>query len=291
VSYIYFFTIKHFYFHISIVRFYRGKLYCTTRANTMDSILQSIGTTVLEYHNHKVVIADWSLVGPILKKWSRNRDADELRVQEIANHILSGGFVPPILHVADLDSEGLVCYDGNHRRSAFMKVPLPPDFKVVLDILCKATQRGVFECFENINKSVQVPAIYTDDTSSTSVKQDILSVVQQFEKQYKAFVSTSNRPNAPNFNRDILIETLYNFWKDHQGTYSVKDIQEALKILNTLYDTRKIDPGINRIRSSTLRKCQQHHFWIFKDRLLNTEHLQNVLENKYSKESGNYHFY
>lgn len=256
----------------------------------MDSILQSIGTTVLEHHNHKVVVAEWSLVGPVLKKWSRNRDADERRVQDIMNHILTGGFVPPILHVADVIGEGLVCYDGNHRRAAFMKVPLPEGFKVVLDILCNATQRSVFECFENINKSVQVPAIYTEDIGSTSVKQDILGVVQQFERQYKAFVSTSNRPNAPNFNRDVFTEALYNFWKDHQGSYSVHDIHEALKLLNTLYDTGKINVRVNSMKPGTVKKCQQHHFWIFKDRHLNTEHLQNILNNKYTKECGSYHF-
>ena len=251
----------------------------------MDSILQTVGTTVLEYHNHKIIIAEWSLVGPILKKWSRNREADSLRVQEIANHVCEGEFVPPVLHVADLKEEGLVCYDGNHRRAAFMQVSLPTGFKVVLDVLCNATQRSTFECFENLNKCVQVPAIYVDDSDeSHSVKEDILCVVQRFEKEYKPFLSTSNRPNAPNFNRDNFVDELYNFWKHHHGTFSVAEIELGLRDLNSLYTNKKIDPHTSKMKSSVLKKCQQYKFWLFKERHLNTDQLKQVLQ---SKESTN----
>ena len=251
----------------------------------MDSILQSIGTTVLEYHNHKIIIAEWSLVGPILKKWSRNREADSLRVQEIANHVRQGGFVPPVLHVADLKEEGLVCYDGNHRRAAFMQVSLPVGFKVVLDVLCNATQRSTFECFENLNKCVQVPAIYVDDNDDNHrVKEDILSVVQRFEKEYKPFLSTSNRCNAPNFNRDHFVDELYDFWKDYHGTFSIAEIESGLRDLNSLYSNKKIDLHTDKMKSSVLKKCQKHQFWLFKERRLNTDHLKQVLQ---TKESNN----
>jgi len=236
---------------------------------------------VLEHHNHKTTVAERTLVGATLKKWSRSREADDLRVQEIAKHVRQGGFVPPVLHVADLKEEGLVCYDGNHRQAAFVQVSLPPGFKVVLDVLCNATQRSTFECFESLNKCVQVPATYVDDSEeSRHVKEDTLRVVQRFEKEYRHFLSTSNHPSKPSFNRDRSVDQLHSFWNDHHGTFNVEEIEVGLRELSSLYVKKKVDPRASNTKANVLKKYQQYQFWLFKDRRLSTNQLAQVLRTK-----------
>jgi hypothetical protein len=246
----------------------------------MDAILENVGRCVCQFADHKVIVAPWSLVRPVLKKWSRNRDADMSRVQEMRQYIDAGGFIAPFLHVADLMDEGLVCYDGNHRREAFSLCVLTEDFSVVLDVLCHATQDKVFHAFDVVNKAVQVPAMFVEEDES-HLKQDILEVVRRFEQTYKSFCSTSSRCHAPQFNRDAFMDSLYNIYKEFQGRYTVKEIEAGLVRLNELYSTGKIPTG--KVRPAIVKKCKEQGLWIFKERTINMVDLTRAMTTTASK--------
>ena len=56
------------------------------------------------------------------KMWSKNRPPDQNRILEIAEYINKTKIIDGIISLAGtgnfLHDEGLVCYDGNHRREA-----------------------------------------------------------------------------------------------------------------------------------------------------------------------------
>jgi hypothetical protein len=143
-----------------------------------------------EHDGHTLYSINYRYVSEsLVKKWSRNRDCDEKRVEEMEEFYLTGGYIPRMLCLANIKGEGLVCYDGNHRRCMFERLyNLGDEFncEVIVDIMFDVTQEQVYTAFENVNKSVQVPAIYLDDDLS-KVKDDIIKLVNTFCTRYKEF--------------------------------------------------------------------------------------------------------
>lgn len=181
-----------------------------THHKNMEVLLRKVGTFVASYGKHQLFLVEWDIVKQLIHKWSCNRDPDMRRVQEIRDHIVNGGYVPHILYIADAE-EGLVCYDGNHRREAFNLLETPP--QIILDVLCKATKKEIYQEFTNLNKSVQVPAMFVGDDGDNvevlKVRDQITKLVRKYETDYKSFASTSSRCHAPNFNRDMLMENIF----------------------------------------------------------------------------------
>lgn len=222
---------------------------------------------------------DWSLIGPLCKKWSRNRDSDVERVNEIHEYYNKGCYVPCIIHLACLHDEGLVCYDGNHRRDVFnMCVASGDKVTCIIDVMFDATQNEVYKAFNNINKSVQVPAIYLDDSSENSnIKNDILSLVRTYEIKYKSYVSTSSRCHAPHFNRDNFVDNLYEIYKIMNGTCTVQSIAVALEKLNVEYSRQNICRPHSSYKQNVLDKCKKQNLWLFLERNISAEHVQRMM--------------
>lgn len=61
----------------------------------MDLLLEKLGFVVWESGQHRILLVSWNCVKHLIKKWSRNRPADECRVVEIVDFIRNGGFVAP----------------------------------------------------------------------------------------------------------------------------------------------------------------------------------------------------
>jgi len=173
----------------------------------MDTIFSTLGDHIYSNAGHEGFLVKWELIGPLIKKWSRNREPDMLRIEDMckARSASPPAYISNHIHLADLqESEGLVCYDGNHRRHVWKS-----DDIVVVDMMFNASQASVFEAFNLINNSVQIPAIFLDDTCQ-DVKVEIVALVKEFETYYKSYLSTSSRCNPPNFNRDTLIDNIHN---------------------------------------------------------------------------------
>lgn len=249
----------------------------------MQDIIGSLGENIYENNGHYGYLIEFKKISVLCKKWSRNRDCDNNRVNDIYDYYNNGGYVPNILHLAELNDEGLICYDGNHRREVFNKYVSNngKDILCIIDVLFNSTQNDVYNAFNNVNKAVQLPAIYLENNDSIlEIKNDIIDLVKSYEKKYKTFLSTSARPQAPNFNRDNFLETLYELYKYFNGTLSISEIDIYLQELNKEYSHEKLCKSHNKYKDSLINKCKKYNFWLFIDRILHIEHIKVLVENK-----------
>jgi hypothetical protein len=242
----------------------------------MYSLLTTISQPLYSRGTHMGFLVRWNLIAPLVKKWSKNRDPDQLRITEMKEHFHKGRYIPNQIHLAELPNEGLVCYDGNHRREVFNSFP---DILCIVDVLFGATEAQVYNEFENINKAVQVPAIYlTEVETSINVRDDIIQLVKTYEQNYKSFLSTSNRCHAPHFNRDMFVDNIYDIYKQFHGMITIKEIGVLLEKLNIAYSHEQLCRPHRLYRKGTIEKCQKHNFWLFIDRLIPFEHLRTLNE-------------
>lgn len=250
----------------------------------MEAILKSLGTEIYDFNDHKGYLIQWSLISPLCKKWSRNRDPDVQRVEEMINHHNKGGYIPRMIHLAELKEDGLVCYDGNHRREVFDKCN-DEIIMCVVDVMFDASENKVYKAFNNINKSVQLPAIYIDEPKDTklynNVKEDILKLVKDYEAKFKPLLSTSPRCHVPNFNRDNFTDNVYNIYKSFGGFVSIVKIGELLETLNTEYSQGRICRPHCMYKQTVLDKCKKHNMWLFVERNIPFEHVERVMNNNY----------
>ena len=251
----------------------------------MESLFSSIGVFLYETcdQRHKTYLIEWKLLRGIVKKWSRNREADMVRVNEMIEYVQHGGYIPPILHIAHIHEEGIVCYDGNHRREVFNRTTGVTSLKVIVDVMFDASQKDVYDAFESLNKCVQLPAIYVEDLDNNMVsraKSEITEIVKTYVEKYKVdpnYVSSSGRPRAPNFNRDRFTENLYNLWTSFDGKITVAELERAIEVLNQMYATGKICKPHSKYKPSVIEKCRKGGLWLFIDQDIPKQHLEMVL--------------
>jgi hypothetical protein len=281
----------------------------------MEAVLGSLGTAIYSKDGgsrHRGYVIKWGLLGPLVQKWSHNRDPDPARVQELVDHHARGGYFPCMLHVACLSPEPnrttatgpLWVYDGNHRREALARID-DPDIVCVVDVLMATCHRQVREAFDAINKAVPVPAIYfTDDDDEEGIinnnnnnsadnkckiklMSDILALVREYETKHKEFVSTSSRCHAPNFNRDAFVDSLHSMHKALGGRATIKDIGDILTDLNAHYAGNRMCSPHHSIKPTVVEKCRKHGFWLFLEKAVPVEHVTRLWLSRYSNGTNN----
>ena len=249
--------------------------------------MDTVGTRIMDDERHVLYSVEWSLVRCLLKPWSGNREPDMERVREIHEALEAGVFVPKMLLVADAGSDGLLCYDGNHRREAFnMYANGDRPLTVVVDILRSAAHRDIVACFRNVNKSISVPEVFlTDEVEGGSggvgqgaVKEALRALVREYETTYKPFLSASARCHAPHFNRDAFMDALFTIYTSQNGHYNVSEIQAALRVVNERYKDGMWGRPHEEFRAAVREKCQKHGMWLFAERGLSREHVLKALE-------------
>jgi hypothetical protein len=243
----------------------------------MEPIFTSIGQEIYNIKSHKGYLVQWSLVAPLCKKWIHNRDYDNERVKEILNYHCNGGYVPRVIHLAEIEREGLVCYDGNHRREVFDRCT-DESIMCVVDVMFRTTQSCVFKAFNNINKSVQLPAIYLEESIDSCVKDDILKLVRMYETEYKAFVSTSTRCHAPQFNRDAFVDNIDSIYKAFHGVVSIIEIGTVLRELNVQYCNQNMCRPHSAYSVSVIEKCRTKKLWLFLEKTIPFVHVERLYE-------------
>lgn len=244
----------------------------------MYTIFNKIGKELYSLdNNHKGFSVNWKDISGICKKWSGNREPDMNRVKDMEHFYKNGGYLPPIIHLACVDNEGLVCYDGNHRRCVFDNCK-DEVITCIVDVIFNATSREIYDTFNNLNKSVSVPSIYlSNNDKKTTVKYQIIELVNKYEKNYKSMVSSSSRCRSPNFNRDNFIENIYEIYESFDGTLSIDEIERYLVTLNTEYaNGHKCRPH-SSYSSKVIDKCRKNNLWLFLDRTIPTEHIHQLL--------------
>lgn len=195
--------------------------------------------------------------------WEYNRPVDDIRVQDLIQYIKEHNYVPGIIYLAEIidknDNRTIVCYDGNHRREALIK--LDNNMRVLCQLLCNTTNGKIIERFKNLNKAVSVSELYLDDINRTKkIKKELEEVVKYFVAKYPKNVSGAKSPNKCNFNKDIFIEKLYKYYKDDKMIVS-HEIVTALLVLNEKYKNKKIK--IKRISASTRERCDKSGLYLF----------------------------
>lgn len=227
-------------------------------------ILKKTGTLLYDIDEHQGYLVPVSIMNNIVKSWSKNRQLDINRVNELIHHLKQNGWIPPIIYVAEIPIEGLVCYDGNHRREAYRLIsPFHDKQNIILDILKKPSE--IYKSFNNINKSVPLAQIdLLMDQDSAKIRLELDNLMKEYEKEYPAFVSSSIRCNTPNFNRDNFKDQLYRFIEKKDFHVSVKTIKDGLKILNNAYSKDlRINSNIKNLRLNLKNKCTDNNFWLF----------------------------
>lgn len=187
-----------------------------------------------------------------VRQWKYNRPPDMIRVPEIHNWMKQFNRMDGVLNLAYIQSEGLVCFEGNHRRLALEGL----NITVLLDIVWDATHDIVKHEFQRLNKSVSVPDLYVVENDS-NLRVQIEDAVASFRKKYPTHESSSGRPIRPNFNRDKLTDEFTRLQKELR--ISVPELVERLQKLNEKYkskDRSKLSPNVQL-------KCSLSDFWLF----------------------------
>jgi len=203
----------------------------------------------------------------------------------MAEYYDTGGYIPRIIHLAELEGEGLVCYDGNHRREVFNLLN-DDSIECLVDVIFNASEQDVYNAFNNINKAVQLPAIYLENQTDLVVKEQIINLVREYETAYKPFLSSSARCHAPNFNRDLFTDNLFQIYQSLENV-SIEQIADALKRLNEEYSNSVTEQshsecvGIkinaNNYKKSVVDKCKKYNFWLFIDKVIPSNHIKFLL--------------
>lgn len=242
----------------------------------MEAIFDSIGHSIYNFNGHKGYMIQWKLISPFCKKWSRNRDPDMERVNEMVEYYNKGGYIPRMIHLAEIKEEGIVCYDGNHRKEVF-NICNDEELMCVVDIIFNATQNDVYKVFNNINKSVQLPAIYIEETSDNDIKTKIVNLVKEYEIKYKPFLSTSSRCHAPHFNRDVFTDNIYSIYKFLGNTISIEHIGTTLEKLNNEYARGRLCLPHSSYKQSVVDKCKKYNMWLFIEKIIPFEHVERLI--------------
>lgn len=255
----------------------------------MSSILRIYGVLILSTNNHELYSIDYPTIKNLIYKWNGNRQSDNDRVQEIANHYSNGGHVPPYISVAEIQGiHGLVCYDGEHRRNAFNQINYQNS--IIIDIIPNATRKDVRNAFHHINKMVPLSQMYLDEDEEHRVKGDIQYYVRQFKEKYNKMFSTSSRCVRPYTNQDILIDDIYSIWSDFNTQtnnsigkeITVHDIMKSIDTLNIQYiHTNNL--YIDHLPNKAKERCRYYNLWIFiNGRNLPKNEIKQILQMYYS---------
>jgi hypothetical protein len=187
-----------------------------------------------------------------VQQWKYNRPPDMGRVPEIHKWMKEFNRMDGVLNLAYIQNEGLVCFEGNHRRLALDGL----DIKVLVDIVWGATHDIVKHEFQRLNKSVSVPDLYVVENDS-NLRIQIEDAVSNFRKKYSTHESASGRPIRPNFNRDKLTDEFTRLQKELK--ISVPELVDRLDKLNDKYkskDRSKLSPNVQL-------KCGLSDLWLF----------------------------
>lgn len=240
----------------------------------MESIINTFGTEIYREKNHVGYIVLVKHMIPLWKKWSKNREPDMERVEEI---ISQGVYIPKFIHLAELEGEGLVCYDGNHRREVLRRL-VDDNLMCIIDVMFNATHDDVYEAFMNINKGVEVPEIYLEDTNN--IKNDVMELVKSYETKYKTFISVSSKCRAPHFNRDVFTENITKIYQYLQGQKTIQQIGELLEKLNQEYSRGHMCKPHGTYKPNVIEKCKKHGLWLFLEREVSPEHVERMMYKK-----------
>ncbi len=221
------------------------------------------GTKIFNYGNgHELYMSDGIFLCNNVTNWKYNRPPDLVKVSEICKILQTKSCVEGIIYIAHYKNK-FFCYDGNHRLEA-LKI-LNNKKLVIYDIMNVNTNEEIEKRFKEINKSNPVPELYMnyENENNQKLKKIIEQEVSTLCVLFTKHRSASNNPNRPNFNRDIIINKLYSFFKnkniDHLTT---NNLHTTLINLNNKYANGK-HINLNKYSNKMIQKCKRNGCFLF----------------------------
>lgn len=187
-----------------------------------------------------------------VKPWKYNRPPDMTRIPEIHDWMKQFRRMDGVLNFAYIRGEGLVCFEGNHRRLALDGL----DMTVLVDIVWDATDESVTHEFRRLNKAVSVPELYVSETPA-KIRVELEDAVAEFRKKYASMESTSGKPQRPNYNRDKLTDELLRLQKEL--VIPVDELMTRIYALNEYYSGNDKSKLSEKMR----QKCENSGLWLF----------------------------
>jgi hypothetical protein len=136
--------------------------------------------------------------------WHLNRNVDSTRIENISQTItLTDNTMIPGMICGWINGNNLEIYDGFHRFSACKDYK---NMKCIIKIMVCDIDKIIYD-FKNINKSISVPFIYTEENSKKKISV-CESVVKKLCDKYPHNISSSRSPQRQNFNRDACIDMI-----------------------------------------------------------------------------------
>ena len=132
-------------------------------------------------------------------------------------------------------------------------------------------EKIVINDFININKSIPLPEIYTEEDSKNKI--DICEkIANELSKKYPNFVSCRKKPHTYNFNRDQIIDYISSFNID----FNINNLDYIIfQMLIKLNKKAKKDIIENNIVCP--KKCEKYDFYLF---YLKKDFIKAEIENK-----------
>lgn len=211
------------------------------------------GKYISKQGNHYIYLADSLVVTKQSKIWSKNRPCDELRVSEIEKYITEVGYVDGIIYFANIKGEGLVCYDGNHRRCALMN--LPKNYKVLINVLENPSFEYLKNKFISLNKCVPVTELFLNDTHIKAEVDLIMEATEYFCQVWKSHRKTSPNPKRPNFNRDTLQSKISSIIELNGVDLNETNKDYLIQIINRFNEELRNKKGSIKCTDIMLDKC------------------------------------
>jgi hypothetical protein len=181
----------------------------------------------------------------------------------------AGGYVPPLMHFAELNGEArpLACFDGNHRRESYARrataAGASDRFTIIAAVRFNATAEQVEADFRAINSAVSVPELYTRAAGGPP-REELLALAQSYVTTYPRYLSASAHCTAPHFNRDVLVDNLDALCR----TLSIDAATLAAglrRLNNALAEGRLLLKSQELYPARAVEKCRAYGLWLFLD--------------------------
>jgi hypothetical protein len=217
------------------------------------------------YGNHKVYLSSSKEIYKHTKIWSKNRPVDKSRLKPMADYFTKNEHIDGIIYLAILEEEGIVCYDGNHRRESIQF--MEDNYSVMVDVIEQPNKSYLRDRFKSINQCVPISVLDENPEEFTDkFKYMIYSVVDTLSQKWPEHKVIGPNPRRPNFNRDKLINTITDIIINNMIYIENEEI--LLEAIEKYNDYIKKNIGTYKISTNILEKCNRNNCYIFLDKNL-----------------------
>ena len=189
--------------------------------------------------------------------WYRNRYPDTERVNQIMKSIEDEGEPDNRIYLAYIKGiTKLMCFDGNHRREALIRLYYVKGFTcwIDIDILTDVDDTDVVSAFRRINLGVSVPEIYIEGMSAESnipIAETSIYTCEEFIADFKEkwpfVIVDKNKTRSPYCTKNNFIEMILPHLKNNLKS------KELMNIFDIIHSENKNDCKVDTI---TTRVCR-----------------------------------